>query len=151
MFTKFRELGSANQTLFGLREQNLSLPRAKSGTDGREISWELASSSRVRQILSNPCYAGAFAYGRTAVKNKVVDGRVRRSATRSIKPMEQWEILIIDHHPGDILWSEYLENRQLMSRNLARREGQPNGAVSKKVRHCFPVCCVVADAVASCG
>ncbi len=131
VFTKFRELGSANQTLFWLREQNLSLPRAKSGTDGREISWELASSSRVRQILSNPCYAGAFAYGRTAVKNVVVDGRVRRSATRSIKPMEQWEILIIDHHPGYILWSEYLENRQLMSRNLARREGQPNGAVKK--------------------
>lgn len=100
VFTKFRELGSANQTLFWLREQKLLLPHAKPGTDGREIGWQMASLSRVHQTLSNPCYAGTFAYGRTAVRNVISDGRMRRSATRSIKPMEQWQILLVDHHPG---------------------------------------------------
>jgi DNA invertase Pin-like site-specific DNA recombinase len=128
VFAKFRELGSARQTLIWLHEEKLLLPHAKPGTDGREVRWQMASMSRVHQILRNPCYAGTFAYGRTAMRTVVSDGRVRRSPTRSVKPMEQWQVLLVDHHPGYIRWSEYLENRHLMAKNLAKREGQSSGA-----------------------
>ena len=36
----------------------------------------MPSSGRIRQMLKNPCYAGAFAYGKTAATNgKPTDGK----------------------------------------------------------------------------
>ena len=88
----------------------------------------MARLSRVQQILSNPCYAGAFVYGRSVTKTEVKDGRMRTSSSRHYKNLEECEVLIKDHHPGYITWTDYLANRQQMSNNLANRAGQPGGA-----------------------
>ena len=62
--------------------------------------------SRVLQILHNPRYAGAFAYGRTRTaynaKLKPVQLRVQRS---------DWKVLIPDAHEGYISWAEYERNQ----------------------------------------
>ena len=131
VFAKFRELGSARQTLIWLREEQLSLPHARPGSRGQELSWQAASLSRVHQILGNPCYAGAFAFGRTGTKMVVAEDRIRRSSSRRYRPQSEWEVLIVDHHAGYISWSDYLENRQIMTKNLARREGESSGAIKK--------------------
>jgi len=128
---KFRELRSARQTLIWLNEEQIRLPHAQPGTHGQEVSWQLPTLSRVHQILRNPCYAGAFAFGRTGTKTVLQDGRMRRAASRKYKPLPEWEVLIVDHHPGYIRWAEYLENRQIMANNLAKRETQGAGAVKK--------------------
>ena len=131
VFKKFRQLGSARQTTIWFREEQILLPQAKPGSEGREVLWQLATVSRVRQILNNPCYAGAFAFGRTGTKMIVVEGRAQKSPSRRYKSLEQWDVLILDHHCGYIGWQEYLKNRKLMTENLAQREGEGRGAARK--------------------
>lgn len=128
VFETFQRLGSARQALIWFIEERILLPHARAGTQGREMSWRTASLSRVHQILRNPCYAGAFVYGRTATKMAIVEGRAHKGGGRSFKPMERWEVLIRDHHPGYISWQQYQKNRQLMSKNLAKRDGESGGA-----------------------
>jgi DNA invertase Pin-like site-specific DNA recombinase len=125
---KFRQLGSARQTMIWFREEQIRLPRARPGSEGREVAWQLATLSRVRQILKNPCYGGAFAFGRTGTKMSVVEGRAHKSPSRRYKSIEQWDVLILDHHSGYIGWEQYLRNRKLMALNLAQREGEGTGA-----------------------
>jgi DNA invertase Pin-like site-specific DNA recombinase len=131
VFEKFRQLGSARQTMIWFREEQIRLPQARPGSEGREVVWQLATLSRVRQILKNPCYGGAFAFGRTGTKMSVVEGRAHKSPSRRYKSIEQWDVLLVDHHSGYIGWQEYLRNRQLMAQNLAQREGEGRGAVKK--------------------
>lgn len=128
---KFRQLGSARQTLFWLRDEQLQLPHAVPDRGGFEVTWERPTLSRVHQILRNPTYAGAFAFGRTATRTVVQDGRLRRSSSRRAKPQAEWEVLILDHHSGYLSWAEYLENRQRMANNLAGRASQSAGAIKK--------------------
>jgi DNA invertase Pin-like site-specific DNA recombinase len=128
---KFRQLGSARQTLFWLREENLKLPHALPESAGLEVNWQKATLSRVHQILRNPCYAGAFVFGRTATQTVIQEGRLRRSSSRRYKPQQEWEVLILDHHPGYLSWAEYLENRQRMANNVAGRASQSSGAIKK--------------------
>lgn len=128
---KFRQLRSARQTLIWLREEKLLLPVAQPGTAGQEIRWRPPTLSRVHQILRNPCYAGAFAFGRTATKMIISEGRVRRSTSRQYRSQAEWEVLITEHHAGYISWTEYLENRQTMAKNVARRQTEQSGAIKK--------------------
>src|ERR1700688_4613148 len=65
VFQKFQQLGSARQATIWFREERISVPHVKPGTAGREVTWTLPSSGRIRQMLKNPCYGGAFAYGKT--------------------------------------------------------------------------------------
>jgi DNA invertase Pin-like site-specific DNA recombinase len=131
VLAKFRQLRSARQTLIWLLEEQLLLPFAQAGTAGQEIHWGKPTSSRVRQILRNPCYAGAFAFGRTGTKTMVTEDRIRRCSSRRYRPQSGWEVLIIDHHAGYISWSEYLENQHAMAKNLARRQTDQSGAIKK--------------------
>jgi DNA invertase Pin-like site-specific DNA recombinase len=131
VLAKFRQLGSARQTLMWLRDESLSLPHTVAGSAGQEVIWQAASLSRVHQILRNPCYAGAFAFGRTATRMILQEDRIRRGASRRYRPQAEWEVLILEHHPGYIGWAEYLENRAIMARNVARRESESPGAVKR--------------------
>jgi DNA invertase Pin-like site-specific DNA recombinase len=127
VFQKFQQLGSARQATIWFREEQIPIPQTKPGTAGQEVIWKLPSSGRIRQMLNNPCYAGAFAYGKTAVRTRIEDGRARQSS-RYRKPHKEWKVLLIDHHPGYISWKEYLENQQRMEANLASYEGESSGA-----------------------
>jgi DNA invertase Pin-like site-specific DNA recombinase len=127
VFRKFRELGSARQTTLWYRDQQIPLPQVRPGTSGREVAWAAATLSRVRQILRNPCYAGALAYGRTAAKAVITDGRARH-AGRSRKPQEQWKVLLLDNHRGYIGWDDFQQNQRLPEANVAMRDGRKGGA-----------------------
>jgi DNA invertase Pin-like site-specific DNA recombinase len=127
VFQKFQQLGSARQATIWFREEQIPVPQTKPGTAGQEVIWKLPSSGRIRQMLNNPCYAGAFAYGKTAVRTRIEDGRARQSS-RYRKPHQEWKVLLIDHHPGYISWKEYLENQQRMEANVASYEGESSGA-----------------------
>lgn len=131
VFAKFRQLGSARQTLIWLRQEQLKLPQTVPATAGQEVLWGVATFSRVRKILSNPCYAGAFAFGRTRTKTIITENRLRRSSSRHTRQRNEWEVLRLDHHDGYISWSEYLENQQIMERNLAKRQTESSGAIKK--------------------
>jgi excisionase family DNA binding protein len=131
VFRKFRELGSARQTLLWYRDEQIPLPEVAPGNRGHEVVWRLPTAHRIYQILRNPCYAGALAYGRTAAKTVVQDGRARKLTSRRRKPQEQWKVLLLDNHAGYITWDEYLANQQILESNQARRGGTTRGAAKQ--------------------
>jgi Recombinase len=99
-------------------------------------------------MLKSPCYAGAFAYGKTAVRTRIEEGRVRQSS-RYRKPHNEWKVLLIGHHPGHISWEEYLENQHRLEDNVASYEGVGSGA-AKMGALCCPACCAAVSAAGNC-
>jgi hypothetical protein len=110
VFNKMTELGSMRQVLIWFREHNVCLPVCSSDGGERGIIWKLPLYQSVQAILSNPVYAGAYAFGKTETRTRVVDGRpVKRSGYR--RPRSQWLVLIPNHHPGYLSWEEYERNQ----------------------------------------
>jgi DNA invertase Pin-like site-specific DNA recombinase len=131
VFAKFRELGSARQTMLWFRDHNTPLPEVVGGTRGREIVWRLPTQSRIQRILQNPCYAGALAYGKTDAKVVLDEGRARQSSTRSRKPPEKWKVLLLDNHDGYITWREFQENLAMLQANSQQREPTAAGVAKQ--------------------
>jgi DNA invertase Pin-like site-specific DNA recombinase len=130
VFAKFRELGSARQVLLWYRQEGIPLPEVRPATQGREIVWRLPTNSRILAILHNPTYAGAFAYGRRRSRTRIVDGRARKTSGHEV-PMEQWEVLLKDRHPGYITWPQYLRNRHQL-RDNSNMGGQMTPGAAKR-------------------
>jgi hypothetical protein len=95
-----------------LREEGIALPTACHSTaEGRSVVWRLPLYDTVHNILTNPVYAGAYAFGRTTSKVSVEEGRerVRRGARR---PLAEWDVLLKDQHEGYISWVEFEMNQR---------------------------------------
>jgi DNA invertase Pin-like site-specific DNA recombinase len=122
VFAKFRELGTARQTLLWYRQEQIPLPRVEKGGSGQEITWRLPIYNQILRLIQNPVYAGAFVHGRTTTKTVMCDGRARKTHGHRV-PMDQWEVLIRDHHPGYISWEEYLRNQEQLEANGGMRGG----------------------------
>lgn len=129
VFSRFPEFQSVRKLQMWLRDESIMLPVAnRSGEDGRSIQWKLPRYGLVHNILTNPIYAGAYAFGRTASKVSIQDGRkrVRRGIRRE---QADWQVLIKDHHEGYITWSEFDSNQRLISENITSHGGRERGAV----------------------
>jgi DNA invertase Pin-like site-specific DNA recombinase len=102
VFAKFAELQSVRQVHVWLRDEGIKLPSACHGVaDGRDIVWRPPLYNTVHNILTNPVFAGAYAFGRTTSKVSVENGRkrVRRGLRR---PQTEWNVLLKDQHKGYI-------------------------------------------------
>jgi DNA invertase Pin-like site-specific DNA recombinase len=113
LFDTFRETGSACAAVRRLRGQKILFPRRiRRGIGKGDVLWSAIDHSRVLQILHNPRYAGAFAYGRTRTaynaRLKAVQLRVQQS---------DWQVLIQDAHEGYISWAEYERNQAALAHN----------------------------------
>jgi DNA invertase Pin-like site-specific DNA recombinase len=138
-FAKFRELGSARQVLLWYHEEQITLPHAVPATAGREVVWKLPTGGRILQLLKNPCYAGTFAFGQRQARPVVRDGRAHTSQGHK-KPLEQWDVLILDHHPGYISWAECLETlrTQEVHNPLGHREVRVGGVAPPRAIGAYP-------------
>lgn len=112
VFRKFLELGSARQTLMWFLEHSLQVP--VSAPRGRVI-WRRPRYTTIYSILSNPVYAGAYAYGKTEHTTQYSQGEPRHRSRR--KPKDQWWALIPDAHEGYISWKQFEEIQQTMTNN----------------------------------
>jgi DNA invertase Pin-like site-specific DNA recombinase len=120
----WRRLGSARQVAAELIAEDQRLPRRTVGS--HRVRWEQASYGAVHDFLTNPVYAGAFVYGRTAGRTELDEhGRVRRRTAEL--PIEQWSVCLPEHHPGYVTWDEYLSTRERL-RNNVRPKGEGGGA-----------------------
>jgi|GEM_PF-1442439 len=68
-----------------------------------------------------------FAKLLTAVCGGEVDGRPRKKSGRRL-PMEQWAVLIRDHHAGYITWERYVKNLELLKSNSVKAHAVRAGA-----------------------
>lgn len=118
VFRKFAEVQTVRQVLVWLRHEEMELPAARSAAAAaeRRIEWRAPVYSTVHHILTNPVYAGAYAYGRKTARVTIENGRSRRGQTWH-RHWRDWEVLIRDHHDGYIGWAEYERNQRLMAEN----------------------------------
>lgn len=127
VFRRFFELCSVRQVVLSLREDGLLLPRRRGHG---QIEWVKPAYTAVHDMLTNPTYAGAYAFGRRQSQRRVgEDGRARVSKVPM--PRERWHTLILDHHEAYITFEQHEQILDQITRNAptpgqgaAAREGQ---------------------------
>ncbi len=122
VFEKFEELGSAHALFFWLVQHEIRLPaRPRTGPNKGNLEWRRPSESSLVQVLHNPIYAGAYAYGRRPLDSKRTYAAGTTHAQKWL-PMEQWEVLIRDHVPAYISWEQFLRNQERLKQNQTRKD-----------------------------
>jgi len=126
IFEKFPEMGSARQVWLWFRSQGLSFPLQSNAT--AEIQWVTASYTAIHHVLTNPVYAGAYAYGKTRCERYVDTAGQVRKRVRHL-PRSEWAVLIPNHHDGFIDWETYEMNQARIASNTRPGPHQAGGAV----------------------
>jgi DNA invertase Pin-like site-specific DNA recombinase len=114
VFTLFRQLGSVRAVLNYCAREGLELPsqRLHRGI-GRVITWHKPRYHVIYQILTNPMYAGIYAYGR---RQELIDP-VEKTRRVLRKEQNEWDAFIPDHHPSYISRQEYEANMATLENN----------------------------------
>lgn len=114
IFARFAGCGSVRATWLWLRGQGLSFPLQRSGRP--ELEWVSPTYTAVRHVLTNPAYAGAYAYGKTRQERRVDDAGTVHQRRRRLEAGD-WKVLIPDHHEGFIDWSTWQANQARIGAN----------------------------------
>lgn len=117
VFHLFAQTGSARAVVTAFARDRLLFPALiRKGARKGETMWEPLRHWRVLSLLHNPCYAGAFCYGRRRSVH-LPDGRV----SMQLVAREAWDTLIPDHHPGYINFAAFEANNAALAANAATR------------------------------
>ena len=135
VFRKFAEMQSVRQVHLWFRQESIALPAVDHGPEGRHLQWKAPVYNTILHILTNPIYAGAYAYGRSMSKTRIENGRKR--VMRGL-PVEQseWDVLIRDHHQGYIGWDAF------------EKESAPDQGQRKRQELCEPGRCAAGRSLA---
>jgi DNA invertase Pin-like site-specific DNA recombinase len=114
VFAKFEELGSLGALWRYLREAGICIGvRLHKGPRRGQLQWHRPSRSTLRQILHNPIYAGAYAYGRSTEAGAAAERKRKQVG------MPDWKVLKQGCLPAYISWEQYLANRTRLRSNRA--------------------------------
>lgn len=116
VFSKFEELGSIRQTYRWFMENSIELPVNKSTGSQLKVTWKLPAQTFIPSVLHNPIYAGAYVYGRRAVKKVFENGEIKKRQEAYRSPDEA-KVFIKDHHEGYISWETYMRYEQMIDNN----------------------------------
>jgi DNA invertase Pin-like site-specific DNA recombinase len=125
VFDRFAEFGSARRVWLWFHEQQLQFPHQD--PDGG-IRWIAATYTAIHSVLTNPVYAGAYVYGKSRSQRYVGEDGVIRNRIRHL-PMEQWAVVIRDHHRGFIDWPTFETNQSRLDTNTRPRPHEAGGAL----------------------
>jgi hypothetical protein len=120
LFERFRLSGSISQVVRYFAEHGLLFPK-RQGWEGR-LEWTRLSCQRVWAVLTNPTYAGAYAYGR--VTHRVAAKPLEQMHRQKVRlPQEAWLAAIWQAFPGYITQAEFDANQaQLAGRRKHLRQ-----------------------------
>src|SRR5487761_1416092 len=141
VFARFSELGSVRRVWLWFRAEGLSFPLQR--YYGAEIRWVDPSYIAIYHVLTNPVYAGVYAYGKTRHEIVLDATGQRRKRTRKL-PLAQWPVFIREHHKGFIDWNTYEANR---ARTAANTHPRPHQFGAGAVREG----CALLQGLAVCG
>jgi DNA invertase Pin-like site-specific DNA recombinase len=131
VFHKFSELQSVRQVLLWFRQENVLVPAALQVRGKRSTEWKVPVYPTLHHILTNPVYAGSYAYGRRATRVMIEGGRKRIIRDNLRRDSKQWEVLIHDHHAGYITWSEFERNQHLIADNANGKSYMGRGSIRR--------------------
>src|SRR5208283_3863301 len=109
---KVAELGSVRQTLLWLLEHKLDFPARRSNGD---VIWRRPRYSAIYQIIANPAYGGAYAYGKTGAAVRYDGSGAKPYARR--KTREEWLALRPGAHEGYVDWERAEAIRKMVHDN----------------------------------
>src|ERR1700730_9168423 len=124
VFERFAELGSVRQVWLWLRSQGLPFPLQWRC----EIRWVTPTYTAIHSILTNPVYAGAYVYGKTRGERFVDEQGIIKKRIRHL-PMNEWAVLLPEHHPGFINWETFEANQVRIDSNIQQLAELAGGAV----------------------
>jgi excisionase family DNA binding protein len=130
VFRKFAAFQSVRQVHLWLRQERIRLPVTEIDEHGQRIAWKPPVYSSVLRILTNPVYAGAYAFGRTCSRVTVEDGR-KRVVRGFRRERADWEVLIPEHHEGYVCWAEFERNQRLIADNAHSKGVMARGSVRR--------------------
>jgi DNA invertase Pin-like site-specific DNA recombinase len=131
VFDLFAHHRSALAVVKHFADQGLQIPdrlwtRRRKG----EGVWTPLRHARVLSMLHNPFYAGAYVYGRTKRRTRLLPGEAPRIKARSHRvPRVDWPIVLRDHHVGYLSWEQFVRNGQQLEDNRTYRAEERRGAV----------------------
>jgi DNA invertase Pin-like site-specific DNA recombinase len=115
LFAAFQRTGSAYGVVGVFKDRRFP-KRAYGGAWAGEVRWGALTHPRVLGVLSNPCYAGSYVFGRYRSRRTVSpDGTIATKVAQL--PRSEWPVVIHDHHPGYIDWEQYLANERRLAAN----------------------------------
>lgn len=112
VFNLFKEKQSAYAVVQHFGRNNIKFPKRSYGGRWRgKLIWRKVTYERVLSILSNPFYAGVYTWGRyKSFKSLNAQGEI--VTKQRLLPMEQWPVMIKDHHCKYISFRDFEDNRQ---------------------------------------
>lgn len=120
VFRKFAELGTLNALLRYLVKNQIQLGvRVHSGPAKGDLEWRRPSRATLQNLLKNPAYAGAYAYGRRQVDARRKHAG-RPSTGRVVMGSDAWTVLLKERVPAYISWEDYERNLAQLKANQAR-------------------------------
>jgi DNA invertase Pin-like site-specific DNA recombinase len=130
VFDKFNQFRSVRQVHLWLRQEGIRLPAVEHGSLGPRIVWKLPVYNTILHLLTNPIYAGAYAFGRTCSRVTVREGRKR--VVRGYRRVQSdWEVLLPEHHEGYISWEQFERNQCLIADNANSKGLMARGSVRR--------------------
>src|SRR5467141_3244987 len=126
VFSKLTELGSVRKVWLWFRSEGLSFPLRSHMKS--EIRWVSPTYTAIHHVLTNPVYAGAYAYGKSRHERYVDEQGSLRRRTRRL-PIAEWSVLLPGHHPGFIDWATFQSNQARIDSNVHPGPHQAGGAV----------------------
>lgn len=121
-FNVFKQEGSAYGIVHHFAHHHIQFPkRAFGGALKGKLTWGRLTHSRTLNILNNPSYAGAYGYGQHTYQKKLSEAGKLKTITK-VLPIDEWPIMIKDHHEGYISWESYIDNQKILRQNQTNRK-----------------------------
>lgn len=126
VFERFAEMGSVRQVWLWFQSQGLPFPIQSRRTG--ETSFVRATYWQIHEVLTNPVYAGIYAFGKSRQQRTIDSAGRIKTHVRNL-PQEEWQVFIRDHHESFIDWQTYEKNQTRMRSNSRARPHEVGGAV----------------------
>jgi DNA invertase Pin-like site-specific DNA recombinase len=131
VFDTFEQVGTALGVVQYFAANHLSFPNRLSGGIGAgQLLWRPPNHGRALAILHNPSYAGTYVYGRTKTRKALLPGEEPRIKGRTRRiAVEDWSIVLHDHHPAYITWERFQQNQLQLIANCTSQHQEHRGAI----------------------
>lgn len=131
VFDVFERRRSINSVVRYLADHDVNLPdRQRAGPARGEVTWNRPHRAAVIGVLTNPAYAGAYAFGRRRCGTTATGTRRSSAGQQPSRRVEDWQVLLKDRWPGYITWTAYEENQAQLTANRSKHCGVPRGGPS---------------------
>jgi DNA invertase Pin-like site-specific DNA recombinase len=120
IFDQFERLSTLDGVLRYLVANKIKLPvRSRSGPHKTDLEWHRPNRPTLYNMLKNPLYAGAYAYGRRPTDPRRKQPG-RPGTGRITAAPDAWYVLIHERHPAYITWDQFERNIAQLTSNSNR-------------------------------